>query len=388
MLYCILRHFYSDEILFSCILICNGKMKNGLLVCAPSSQYKNIGDYVQSVAQEQFLHKVDCYVEREALNTFHSDEKTNLIMNGWFMWHPETFPPSDDINPLFVSFHLVPSVATAVLTPKGIEYLKRYQPIGARDLSTEQILKDHGIDSYFSGCLTLTLGNAFRKHQSGGVIFVDPYYPIAGMRLTAKNPFGYIRSLWYLIKNLRKALMLNDRFAVESRTVYRFISPAFERLYSAANFYEYYKHSFSDDVLMNAEYITHNYKVSDYKNNDEWMEAARKLVQKYANASLVVTSRIHCGLPCLGVETPCIFVTSEMLTGNSFRSSGRFGGLQELFHVAKWTKDGLEGVTDEMKDILDNGKIKTDTKVSVRTEYRAIRDRLNKTVTDFINRNK
>ena len=68
-------------------------MKIGVLECAPSSLYKNIGDYVQSVAQEQFLPKADCYVEREALNSFHSDEKTNVIMNGWFMWHPETFPP-------------------------------------------------------------------------------------------------------------------------------------------------------------------------------------------------------------------------------------------------------------------------------------------------------
>lgn len=362
-------------------------MKNGILVCSPSSLYKNIGDYVQSVAQEQFFSKIDCYVEREALNAFHSDEKTNLIMNGWFMWHPETFPPSDDINPLFVSFHLVPSVAEKVLTPKSIEYLKKYAPIGARDLSTEKIMKDHGIYSYFSGCLTLTLGNTFKKQQNGGVIFVDPYYPIAGMKLTLKNPLGYMRSLWCLLKNCGKAIKLKDRFAVESRTIFRFVSPAFERLYSAANFYEYYKHSFSDDVLMSAEYITHNYKVSDYKDNDEWMEAARKLVQKYADASLVVTSRIHCGLPCLGVETPCIFVTSDVLTGNSLRSSGRFGGLQELFHVARWTKKGLEGVTEDMKVIFGNGKFMANTKVSIRTEYRSIKEQLNKTVTKFIFKN-
>ena len=362
-------------------------MKNGILVCAPSSLYKNTGDYVQSVAQEQFLPKSDCYVEREALNSFHSDEKTNVIMNGWFMWHPETFPPSDDINPLFVSFHLVPSVAEAVLTPKSIEYLKKHQPIGARDLSTEKIMKDHGIDSYFSGCLTLTLGNIFKKQQNGGVIFVDPYYPIAGMKLTAKNPLGYLRSFWYLMKNFGKAVKLRKRFAVESRTIFRFISPSFERLYSAANFYEFYKHSFSDEVLMNAEYITHNFKVSEYKDNDEWMEAARKLVQKYADAKLVVTSRIHCGLPCLGVETPCIFVTSEVLTGNSLRSSGRFGGLQELFHVAKWTKKGLEGVTDDMKAVFDHGKLTDSTSVSVRTEYRTIKEKLNKTVTDFLSKN-
>ena len=177
-----------------------------------------------------------------------------------------------------------------------------------------------------------------------------------------------------LMKNFSKAMKLRNRFAVESRTIFRFVSPSFERLYSAANFYEYYNHSFSDEVLMNAEYITHNYKVSEYKDNDEWMEAARKLIQKYADAKLVVTSRIHCALPCLGVETPCIFVTSEVLTGNSLRSSGRFGGLQDLFHIAKWTKKGLEGVTDEMKIVFDYGKLTVNTKVNVRTEYRTIKE--------------
>ena len=70
-------------------------MKNGLLICHGWGSTKNIGDYIQSVAQEQFLDKVDCYVEREQMNAFQSDEKVNTIMNAWFMHHPENFPPSD-----------------------------------------------------------------------------------------------------------------------------------------------------------------------------------------------------------------------------------------------------------------------------------------------------
>lgn len=361
-------------------------MKYGVLVCSPSSLYKNIGDYIQSVAQESFLPHSDCYVEREALNQYKSTEITRCIMNGWFMWKPETFPPTDVISPLFVSFHLVPSIAAKVLTPSNISYFKKYQPIGARDYSTEQILKSYGIESYFSGCLTLTLGNTFKKNGNGGIIFVDPYYPIAGTRLTAKNPFGYVRSFWYLLKNLRKAFKLKDRFEVESRTVFRFLSPGFERIYSAANFYEYYRHSFDDDVLLNAEYVTHNIPSSLYSNNDEWMQAARLLIQKYANAKLVVTSRIHCGLPCLGVETPCIFITSEVLAGGSLRNSGRFGGLLELFHVAKWTKKGLIGVTKEMQDLFNGGRCSTNTSISIRKEYLQIRDKLNDTVNAFVNK--
>ena len=38
--------------------------RNGLLVCAGSGDVKNIGDYIQSVAQEQFYDRIDTYVER------------------------------------------------------------------------------------------------------------------------------------------------------------------------------------------------------------------------------------------------------------------------------------------------------------------------------------
>ena len=62
---------------------------NGLLKCSGTSDTKNIGDYIQTVAQEQFWDEVDCYVEREELNTIKSDEKINVIMNGWYMWQPQ-----------------------------------------------------------------------------------------------------------------------------------------------------------------------------------------------------------------------------------------------------------------------------------------------------------
>mgnify|MGYP007069875330 CR=1 FL=1 len=70
---------------------------------------KNIGDYVQSIAQRQFLPDEEkCYVDIEELSSFESKEKVNVIMNGWFMHNPKAFPPSDNLNPLIISFHLYP----------------------------------------------------------------------------------------------------------------------------------------------------------------------------------------------------------------------------------------------------------------------------------------
>lgn len=45
-------------------------MSNGILVCEPSSDRKNLGDYIQSVAAESFFDRIDFYVERESLNSF------------------------------------------------------------------------------------------------------------------------------------------------------------------------------------------------------------------------------------------------------------------------------------------------------------------------------
>lgn len=361
-------------------------MRNGVLVCSPRSEYKNIGDYIQSVAQEQFFPSSDCYVEREALNTFHSDEVTNVIMNGWFMWEPENFPPSEDIRPLFVSFHIVPAISERLLTKESIEYLKKYEPIGTRDLNTERVLKSKGIKCYFSGCLTLTLGNTFKKRLGGDkrIVFCDPYYPIAGRKISLYNPLSYFKSFWFLLKNYKKAKKIEKAFAVESRTVFRYISPQFERLYCAASFYEYYKSAFTDDVLFDAVYITHNVKSSTYSSNDEWMEAARNLVCRYADSKLVITSRIHCALPCLAVETPVIFVLSDVLNGGLLRSGGRFDGLLNLMHVLSWTNNGCVPHSEEMKKILLNNRINQETEVSVRTEYRTIRDNLNRVVESFL----
>jgi len=179
-------------------------MKNGVLICAPSGSRKNIGDYIQSVAQEQYLSSIDYYVERETLSSFESNdyEKIRLIMNGWFMWHPECFLPGSSIEPLFISFHVVPDIADRLLTPEVIKYLKRHEPIGARDTGTQELLSKRGIKSYFSGCLTTTLDVKFAYDGlREGVCFVDPFYLVAGTRGTLFDFKRYFKDLFLLFKN-------------------------------------------------------------------------------------------------------------------------------------------------------------------------------------------
>ena len=84
-------------------------MKKLLMICNGTSEYKNIGDHIQSLAAAQFSKPIDEYVERENLNRYCSRDKGKMIMNGWFMRQPDNWPPSEQIKPLIISFHIVPN---------------------------------------------------------------------------------------------------------------------------------------------------------------------------------------------------------------------------------------------------------------------------------------
>ena len=122
--------------------------KFGLLKYQENNIYFNLGDNIQSLAAKQFLPKVDVLINREKLAKYNG-ERTKMIMNGWFTHNVNDWTPSKDIDPLFVSFHMNSSVANLLLSEKGIDYLKKHEPIGCRDKHTVKILKEKGIEAYF-----------------------------------------------------------------------------------------------------------------------------------------------------------------------------------------------------------------------------------------------
>lgn len=65
----------------------------------------NIGDYIQALASKQFLPHLDGFIQREELKGY-NEEECKVIMNGWYMHHPENWPPSNKIIPLYVAFHI------------------------------------------------------------------------------------------------------------------------------------------------------------------------------------------------------------------------------------------------------------------------------------------
>lgn len=294
-------------------------MKNGLMYyLAKDGKWKNIGDYIQSVAADQFMHASEM-IEREDLWKYRG-EKLKVILNGWFMHYPKRFPPSEDIVPLFLSFHIRPNIAKRLLTEKTITYMKRYEPIGCRDMSTVRILEKAGVKAYFSNCLTLTLGMSFHRHpdaEKGPVCIVDPLRPFNPKCCLCALPFMLLHPI--LAIRILMRMKRQKGAKVNWKTV--FGMGAFIRAYSTL---------FDRSVLENAEYVTHAVSEQMFSSEEEKMEYSRWIVEKYAGARYCVTSRIHCALPCVAVGTPVVFVDSSI---KNF-GKGRFEGVTELFNLA------------------------------------------------------
>lgn len=350
-------------------------MKYGLLVTSPISSIKNIGDYMQSLAALQFIPKEKEYeyVEKEAISEYESDEPSKVIMNAWYIWHPEKWPPKpNSIDPLLISMHITPLTAEKMLSNGGKEYLKKYGPVGCRDKLTENILKNNNIPSYFSGCLTLTLGYKYKREcVKEGVIFVDPF--IAPLRYRdEKGPIYYpnnvILAFLYWIRNPRKILGLSKKSYFNARL-------PLQNVYSAAMFYHAYSKMFDDKVLFNADYVTHMVSVTNGMSQEDLLKISEGLLSKYSKAKYVVTSRIHCALPCIGIETPVIFVDSSQMNSdrNLFGSPGRFGGLIDFFHVIHYKRNG---VFTSDKTLLKLGKLGLTSQFDNKDNWKKYRDKM------------
>lgn len=221
----------------------------------------NIGDEIQSVAAMRFLPKIDEYVHREKINSFQSkgNKKVKLIMNAWWMWQLENFPPSENIEPLLISMYIRKQHREKFLTPKVKEYFLKYGPVGCRDQATAEWLNEEGIPAYFSGCLTLTLERNRKIKRENHILCVDcPKEAIEEIKRRTKRP-----------------------------------------VYSISR--------------MLAPYYTAKQR----------LEVAKIMLKLYQSAFCVVSPRLHVVLPCLALQTPVLrIIAPEKIIGEPSRYSG------------------------------------------------------------------
>ena len=273
-------------------------VKNALLDYKATGGYLNIGDYVQSIAAKQYFSNIDLFLNREYLNDKNIEE-CKLIMNGWFMYKTKNWPISPNINPLFVSFHLNAHIADTLLSnKKNIDYLKKYEPIGCRDFYTVNILKKYGVESYYSSCLTTTLPK-IDTPKTDDIVFFDVLFNLDKKAYYERIPRHYYRDL--------------IKF----------------KLPKLGNHKEYLKSIFPTEIVNNAKFETAFYKEKGTTVDDRFNKAKR-LLKSFASAKLVITSRIHCALPCLAMGTPVIFVMGGL---NNSSDLSRLDGIVQHFNM-------------------------------------------------------
>jgi len=336
-------------------------MKFGLLIY-PVTQNKifNIGDYIQSIAAKQFLPSVDIKLNREALNQ-NPNEKVALIANGWYMHKPENWPPHSNISPLFVALHINKLASEQLLSETSINYFKSHSPIGCRDYYTVHNLQQRGVDAYFSGCLTLTLGQTYKRENidEDAIYFTDVNTYLAP---TLKFKIQCCINILTKHKLLVKIAKRMSDFGLT------------HPLRSVAAFYTTYSKVFEDSVFYKARYKCQEIP-NTFLSEDEKFKYADELLKEYSRAKYVVTSRIHCALPCLAIHTPVLYVYNKNL-GEIHNC--RMDGLIQLFNLITISGTNIScEISAKKLSIKSNFKNKNN--------YRPLADKLIARCTQFVN---
>ena len=230
----------------------------------------NIGDDIQTIAAINFLKNKGItehtFINREKLSDYDGHPIT-LVMNGWFTHNNvNKFLPSEKITPIFISFH----VAKEILVKRYKSYFKKHEPIGCRDQNTVRIFEKYNIKAYFVGCLTLTLGTLNAKDGDRikkGKYLVDVDYG-----------FGITKSQKKTIYKDYTAVNHNAFFGLKRESIQKRIKDA---------------HIF---------------------------------LERYRNAEIVITTRLHCALPCRALGTKVIFVHKN------YHNDSRFTGLRSILN--------------------------------------------------------
>ena len=245
-------------------------------IASYSVDSNNLGDHIQIIAQLRLLKELgiepEIYLDRDCGIQPVGSDNFLLVMNGWHKRSGHIWPPSDNIIPLFIGFHARnrQGLFDNVTNHDSIDYFKRNEPVGCRDEHTFNLLRECDIKCYISNCLTTTL-------------------PIREQRNTQTKIFVASRD-----KDILNIL--------------------------------------PEGIRSQCEYINHYSITSDFNEN---MILARQLLDNYKNnAKLVVTTFLHCALPCIAMGIPVIVFYPNFDTNSPQHLSDK----QRMSTLANMTK--------------------------------------------------
>jgi len=232
-------------------------MKNKTIHLIAYKNSPNIGDNFQTLTTKKVLEGLWYtikYVDRDAKDT--NDQKT-IFINGYYS--PKTIKNlnlefSENTNVIFHNIHLawdngrVDFLRNSFLKNDNIyKTFKRFQPVGARDQGTADLLSSVWIDAINNECITLLMEKRTPEQE----------------------------------KNAKKLILVDvDEFVPIPK---------------------WYK---KEDI----EYKTQVYSQWEELSNKEKLELSQEILKYYKNnAKLMITSRFHCAMPCIAMWIPVIF---------------------------------------------------------------------------------
>ena len=311
------------------------------IISYPNSN--NLGDYIQKIASKQFLNEKTIQIDRDNLKNY-AGERVKLILNGWFMENPKNWPPSNNIIPFFISFHINPIIKSYILNSKGVEYLKQHEPIGCRDLYTKSILEEKGIKAYFSGCLTLALDRKkinIKNNSRKGVLVINVIDRILPKFLYHKKPSikNFFKDSIQVIKYPYKKI----KYIISKRRINFFLNNQKKEVKFLSQIIDINKTS-----ILEREKLAYDQ------------------LYAIANSELVLTSRIHSALPSVALAVPTIFILDGL---DHINQKSRLLGLDKFFTIIK-SKD-LNKVSIE--------------KIILKNNHKTFVEKMKTKITNFIN---
>lgn len=249
-----------------------------------SHSTSNLGDEIQSIAALQFIPQgAKCELIKRDFpwNPRPAHHTRFLIANGWFSHSGLCFTLPPTITPFFVSLHVSPEFR---LSKSAIELLRKFGPVGCRDLHTLRRLRAENIESYFSGCLTMTLRRSF-AHTGGGGILNNCAPPSVTLGRTTVSVSQMLP---------RIGIHADSRI---HRTIEKIANNWRNRSVS----------DFNQLPSVDRWLLTRFNDEQEHEEDHDRFSRARGLLKTYSTADAIFTTKLHCAIPGIAMGTPVAF---------------------------------------------------------------------------------
>jgi hypothetical protein len=142
---------------------------------------ENLGDHIQIIAGLRILSRLGIQpthdIDRDdALESGtglpEGNDPVGILLNGWFKANRTEWPPHPRLMPLIDGFHIRLFQCPELISKASIDFFRRHQPIGCRDVYTESLLRSNGVDAFISNCLSLTFPRRIGGAKSQTEVFV------------------------------------------------------------------------------------------------------------------------------------------------------------------------------------------------------------------------